>query len=73
LIDASKAKTIHPDILEIFADFEVQAISKDIEVEITGLNSKNSKLLNALEEFTKVVTPESKNKDKGLLSTILPN
>jgi len=35
-IDASKTELIHPDVTEIFEDFQTNAISRDIKVNIVG-------------------------------------
>lgn len=37
VIDASKTKNIHPDILEIIEDFQSNAAIKDIKIELVGL------------------------------------
>lgn len=38
IIDASKTRSIHPDIIEIIEDFKHTAESKNIKIELTGLN-----------------------------------
>ena len=38
VIDASRAKNIHVDILEIFDDFRLNAERKNIEFSVVGLN-----------------------------------
>jgi MFS superfamily sulfate permease-like transporter len=40
VIDASRAKNIHVDIMEIFEDFRLNAQSKNIDFSVVGLNSK---------------------------------
>ncbi len=40
IIDAHKAKNIHPDILEIIDNFGENAKTKDIQLELIGLNHK---------------------------------
>jgi MFS superfamily sulfate permease-like transporter len=37
IIDASKTKNIHPDILEIIEDFQISAKSKNINIKLVGL------------------------------------
>lgn len=61
IIDASKAKTIHPDILEIFADFEAKSIERNIRAEIRGLDENEAKIVDPLGLFRDVVVPEGKN------------
>ncbi len=53
IIDASKTKTIHPDILEIIDDFKANAETRDIHIELKGLNEKGS--ANPVFEFNKAV------------------
>ncbi len=40
IIDASKTKIIHPDVLEIFDDFGKNAPTRDIKFEVVGLKDK---------------------------------
>lgn len=61
IIDASKAKTIHPDILEIFADFEEKTVERNIRAEIRGLDENEAKIVDPLGLFRDVVVPEGKN------------
>jgi MFS superfamily sulfate permease-like transporter len=61
IIDAHKAKTIHPDILEIFADFEEKTVERNIRAEIRGLNEKEAKIVDPLGLFRDVVIPDGKN------------
>ena len=42
VIDASRAKNIHTDILEIFDDFKLNAERKNIEFAVVGLSSTKS-------------------------------
>ena len=42
-IDASKTKTIHPDILELIYDFQQNAKTHDIQLELIGLNQNGTK------------------------------
>jgi MFS superfamily sulfate permease-like transporter len=37
IIDASKTKNIHPDVLEIIEDFRLNALTRDVQVELIGL------------------------------------
>jgi MFS superfamily sulfate permease-like transporter len=39
IIDASKTKTVHPDILEIIENFEANAETRDIQVKMIGFDS----------------------------------
>lgn len=39
IIDATKTKTVHPDILEIIENFEANAETRDIQVEMIGFDS----------------------------------
>lgn len=39
IIDATKTKTVHPDILEIIENFEANAQTRDIQVEMIGFDS----------------------------------
>ena len=41
-IDASKTRTIHPDVLEIIEDFKLNSKLKDIKVTVTGLELDQS-------------------------------
>ena len=71
IIDASRARTIHPDILEIFDNFQENAKTKDIQVTVIGLNGGSSISYNPVTEFNKVVAPESMLKGKGLFTGVL--
>lgn len=72
IIDASKAKTIHPDILEIFADFEQKTVERNIRAEIKGLNEDEAKIVDPLGVFRDVVVPEGKNgKNKSYLKKVM--
>jgi MFS superfamily sulfate permease-like transporter len=42
IIDASKTKNIHPDILEIIEDFQLGAKNKDIEIQMIGITDEKS-------------------------------
>lgn len=53
IIDASQAKTIHPDILEIIDNFKENAKSKNIEVRLEALNSSQKK--DPVGQFSQVV------------------
>ncbi|MCG8306069.1 MAG: SulP family inorganic anion transporter [Cytophagales bacterium] len=53
LIDASRAKNIHTDILEIFDDFRLSAKRKNIRFSVTGLNNRNK--LDPVKSFKTVV------------------
>ncbi|HKK77560.1 MAG TPA: SulP family inorganic anion transporter [Saprospiraceae bacterium] len=72
IIDASKAKTIHPDILEIFADFEEKTIERNIRAEIRGLDENEAKIVDPLGLFRDVVVPEGKNgNNKSYLKKVM--
>ena len=40
IIDASKTRTVHPDVVEIFQDFATNAKTKDIQFEVVGLETR---------------------------------
>ena len=70
IIDASKAKNIHPDIMEIFRDFEFNSKSKSIQFDLIGLNGNKKQdpikaLLNIVEE-----RPDIKDKKRRFLQNI---
>lgn len=72
IIDAGQAKTIHPDILEIFADFEEKTLERNIRAEIRGLDEKEAKIVDPVGAFRDVVIPDhKKSKDKNILSGIM--
>ena len=60
-IDTSKARSIHPDILEIIDDFKQNAKTRDIEVVMGGQYDKNTPH-DPISQFTKVDAAESNNK-----------
>ncbi len=41
VVDSSKARTVHPDILEIFENFQAHADAKNIKLEVSGLPAKS--------------------------------
>jgi len=53
LIDATKTKKIHPDVIEIIDDFKQNAIARNISVSCKGLGEED--VLNPVKEFKKVV------------------
>ena len=53
-IDGSKAKKIHPDVLEIISDFRQNAVPRNITVECNGLGDEVGKV-NPVKEFEKVI------------------
>ena len=71
IVDASKAKSIHPDIQEIFDDFKEHAKTMDIKFELLGIKDKE-KLVNPVNEMQKVlpngVEPKKK---KGVMNGFL--
>jgi len=60
-IDASKARSIHSDILEIIDDFKQNTKTRDIEVVMGEQDDKNTPY-DPLSPFTKIVAAESNNK-----------
>ena len=36
IIDASKAKVVHPDVIEIIEDFRLNALTRNITIELEG-------------------------------------
>jgi MFS superfamily sulfate permease-like transporter len=67
-IDASKARSIHPDILEIIDDFKQNAVTRDIKVVMGGQNENNTSY-DPVGQFTKVVAPESGGKKGSILKS----
>jgi MFS superfamily sulfate permease-like transporter len=56
-IDGTKAKKIHPDVIEIIADFKQNAKARNITVNCKGLDSET--VINPIKEFKSfVLTPE---------------
>ena len=53
-IDGSKAKNIHPDVLEIIDDFKQNAIARNITIKCKGLGDEENKV-NPVKEFEKVI------------------
>ena len=69
IVDASKAKSIHPDIKEIFDDFTDHAKTKDIKFELLGLNGNKEKRVNPVNEVQKILPGGVELKKKnGVLS-----
>ena len=62
IIDASKTKNIHPDILEIIENFERNAKTRDIVIEMNGLEHKDGK--DPVEELGHLVLKRSKSKSE---------
>lgn len=52
-IDGTKAKKIHPDVIEIIEDFKQNAIARNITVNCKGLDSQKS--INPIKEFKEIV------------------
>ncbi|MEM9916745.1 MAG: SulP family inorganic anion transporter [Bacteroidota bacterium] len=55
IIDAAKARTIHPDIMDIFEDFEENAKTRNIKVELLGLNDGEAVAYDPVNQFRQVV------------------
>ncbi len=53
-IDGSKAKKIHPDVIEIIDDFKLNAVARNITINCKGLD-EDEKNINPVKEFTNVV------------------
>lgn len=53
ILDGSKIRTIHPDVLEIIEDFKENAKTRDIKVETIGFDTNNHH--DSEEQFGKVV------------------
>lgn len=69
IIDATKTKSIHPDIVEVFEDFSEHAKTVNIEFEVFGL-FKNPKF-DPIAEIKKILEPEGDQKKKNVLSELL--
>ena len=52
-IDGTKAKKIHPDVIEIIEDFKQNATSRNITIKCNGLGDEKTK--NPVKEFEKIV------------------
>jgi len=61
-IDASKTRSIHPDVLEIIDDFQLNAKTRNIEVIILGLLQNGNE--DPVEQFGRVVLKEMPKKRK---------
>ena len=59
IIDATRAKTIHTDILEIFDDFKLSAERKNIDFSVKGLSQQKG--YNAVRKFRTTVENHSRN------------
>lgn len=53
IVNASKAKNIHPDIIEIFDNFSENAKDRDIQFELVGLHNRDQR--SSVEHFNKTV------------------
>ncbi len=51
-VDASRTRSVHPDIIEILEDFKKNAPTRGIEFELIGLNLSQT---DPVEEFGRVV------------------
>lgn len=61
IIDGSKTRSIHLDVIEIIDDFKINAEERDIKLEIIGLDSVNENGNNSVKELQKTVL-EKRNK-----------
>jgi len=52
-IDGTRAKKIHPDVIEIIEDFKLNAIARNITINCKGLGDE--KTINPVKEFEKIV------------------
>jgi len=52
-IDGTRAKKIHPDVIEIIEDFKLNAIARNITINCKGLGDEKTK--NPVKEFEKIV------------------
>ncbi len=64
VIDASKTKTIHPDVIEIIEDFKENAKLRNMEMQVEGL--PKAKKPNPVAQFNEVVLKRN-NGDKKIL------
>ncbi len=71
-IDAHKAKTVHPDIIEIIQDFAAKAPEKGIALEVVGLHgTPAAPEKNPVNDFTKTVAIDSVAANKRLFDGVL--
>ncbi len=61
IVDASKTKTIHPDVMEIIEDFEYNAESRGIKVNLKGL--KETPTHNPEKRFDHIVLDDQSGKN----------
>ncbi len=71
-IDATKAKSIHPDILEIIEDFTENAKTRDITVNVVSNGNGNDRV-DPVNQFTKAVAPHNLPKKKGGIPALFNN
>lgn len=71
IIDASRARTIHPDILEIFENFQENAKTKDIKVQFIGLKGASTIKHSPVDDFSSAVGPENVDKSKKIFSGVI--
>jgi MFS superfamily sulfate permease-like transporter len=73
VIDASRARTIHPDILEIFEDFRTNRQGKNIQLELVGMTPDGVKIdgtYDPVKGFNEVVAPENLQRKNGIRSIL---
>ena len=68
VIDATKTKYIHPDIIEVFEDFSEHAKTVNIEFEVVGLF--NTPKFDPTQEIKKILNPESASKKRNHINEI---
>jgi MFS superfamily sulfate permease-like transporter len=62
-IDATRTRDMHPDIMEIIDDFQLNAATRDITVELIGFDVKNDS--DSLQDFQEAVVPSYETPKKG--------
>ena len=62
VIDASKTKNIHPDVVEIIEDFKENAKSRNMVMHVEGLNQE--KKPNGIDQFSEVVLKKGNGNNK---------
>jgi MFS superfamily sulfate permease-like transporter len=73
VIDASRARTIHPDILEIFEDFRTNGKNKNIQLELVGMTPEGVKIktpYDPVRGFNQVVAPENLERKRSFRSIL---
>lgn len=63
IIDGSQARTIHPDILEIFEDFKEKAVNKGIDLTLEGID-KAQEPYNPVKKFADTISEKNDGNKK---------